>query len=874
MVASTRQLAMPEALVAAFESFTQQQITLEDLHTVVARTVSADPAYVEIIQSMFDHELESQRLSIADYGELVVELGEVLSEDVATDCSALNPDESGVYRIVAPGQLVPDETDIEQLLDSQSEPGEVREAGLSADTGQLPPLTDVVPEPAQQEDARSVIEIGPGFVLRDRFRLEEQLGGGSMGTVFRATDLLLEESGAADPCLALKIINPALARNPGALRALQNEIIASQRLSHPNIIHVRDFDRDGEISFVTMELLQGRTLAGLLDEHGLHPLDSVLADTVVKQLGEALAYAHRQGVVHADLKPANVFLCDSGELKLLDFGLARIGRALREDEDLLEGVLTPAYASCERLEHRKASPQDDIYSFGCIVYRMLVGQRPFGSLSALDAEASHKKLLPNAAIPRHRFPILRDALAFRAAGRTATISSFTEHYFAPDVLSADEESPVLTEKPELVFDTVPEFEVTRSESTAHMSLDVEQPLVRQAEPDRQSPEPEPVADPETAEAPAQAAETSEPEPVRKKFVRSRKRAKELAERPEMTARMTARELISKESLVRSWRRKLTRAVQGLSHRLTANKTRFVILGLLCGALAALIVTLGLGPRHADLALVAQSSQPAEAPEPEAYAIVVMPTDESVLVIPPDFYAEVRPARSITQSQRQSAVRSRQQDPAPGTITVMAAPASGATVVERASARPLVSPAPVAEVAVGGVATQVAPDPFPVSVVTDVDTSVGQSAFVTDVSTASLSPDVEGTFVTDVVPESAAEGLSGVVTTVAARRPVPAQQGVGSRTPDPDGPLPLSALEFARYVEPEFPELRGQGSGWVDVSFSVDERGRTAAVEVTDSSLPRRFNRAALNAVNKWRFEPYQRNGAAVTVDSAVRLRVE
>ncbi len=306
----------------------------------------------------------------------------------------------------------------------------------------------------------------------------------------------------------------------------------------------------------------------------------------------------------------------------------------------------------------------------------------------------------------------------------------------------------------------------------------------------------------------------------------------------------------------------------------ANRARFAIFAVVCGVLAAVFVTLGLDPQQEESMRVGENSQPSELPELATYAMVVVPTDESIVTIPPDFYVESRPASVSARPARQATRQPRRNEPQPGTITVMSEPAAGPTPVQTESDPPIVSPAPVAEVAVGGVATQVAPDSYPLSVVTDIETSAGQTAFVTEVSTDSVSNDAEPDYVTNVAPESAAEGLSGVVTTVGARRPVAAQPGVGSRMPDPDDPLPLSALEFSRYVEPEFPELRGKDSGWIDVSFSVDERGRTADVEVTDSSLPRRFNRAALNAVKKWRFEPYSRSGAAVTVDSAVRLRVE
>ena len=204
-----------------------------------------------------------------------------------------------------------------------------------------------------------------GSVLRDRFLLQEQVTGGSMGVVYKALDRRLAEADDGEPWVTVKVLSPKLSRNGNALRALQQEAAKGRCLSHPNIVRFIDLDRDDELYFIVMEWLDGRSLATILDDAKSKKFDVPTALNIVAQLGRALDYAHRCGVVHADVKPANVMIVPSGQVKLFDFGIARILQKQTEtvtkfDPGVL-GAATPAYSSMQVLTGDEPVPADDVF---------------------------------------------------------------------------------------------------------------------------------------------------------------------------------------------------------------------------------------------------------------------------------------------------------------------------------------------------------------------------------------------------------------------------------------------------------------------------------------------------------------------------------
>jgi hypothetical protein len=280
---------------------------------------------------------------------------------------------------------------------------------------------------------------GIGDTLNGRFVLEECIGFGGMGTVYKALDLRKLEASDRHPYIAIKVLNVQFQGHPKSLIALQREARKAQALAHPNIVQVYDFDRDGAMVYVTMEYLSGKSLGQLLRAPDFRALPLQEAMTIVRGMGKALAYAHERGFVHCDFKPANVILTDNGGVKVIDFGIARVFQKAEEAPDVTVfdpgslGALTPAYASPEMLENREPDPRDDIYALGCITYELLTGRHPFNRLSATQARDGGLRPQRPPGLGHGQWRALRCALAFEREGRTATVNQFLQDIGAQDV---------------------------------------------------------------------------------------------------------------------------------------------------------------------------------------------------------------------------------------------------------------------------------------------------------------------------------------------------------------------------------------------------------------------------------------------------------
>lgn len=275
---------------------------------------------------------------------------------------------------------------------------------------------------------------GTGDTLNNRFVLEECLGVGGMGTVYKALDLRKLEASDRKPYLAIKVLNVQFRGNPNSLVALQREARKAQVLAHRNIITVYDFDRDGPIVYLTMEYLSGKPLSQLLRTPGYQGMPVRAALPIVRGMCSALAYAHERGFVHCDFKPANVFLTTNAEVKVIDFGIARVFQRPEEESDATVfdpgslGALTPAYASPEMIEHREPDPRDDIYALGCITYELLTGHHPFDRLSATQARNAEFKPQRPASLNARQWRALRAALSFDRATRMPSVARFIAEF--------------------------------------------------------------------------------------------------------------------------------------------------------------------------------------------------------------------------------------------------------------------------------------------------------------------------------------------------------------------------------------------------------------------------------------------------------------
>ncbi|MBP2293206.1 serine/threonine-protein kinase [Azospirillum rugosum] len=278
---------------------------------------------------------------------------------------------------------------------------------------------------------RAAEPVQVGDVLKERFVLEQVLGAGGMGKVFLALDLRKQEASDRNPYVAIKVLKESLREHPSSIIALQREARKAQELSHPNIIKVYDFDRDGDRFFITMEYLTGKSLDRIIRAEGFTSMPPTEAGRIINAVGEALAFAHGNGFVHWDLKPGNIFITDTGRVKVIDFGLARaIKQPTAGDEDATAfdvgslGAMTPAYASPEMIETQTPDPRGDIYSLACITYELLAGHHPFGRMPATHARDTRMKLARIRGLGKAQMRALQNALEFDAARRTPSVEVF------------------------------------------------------------------------------------------------------------------------------------------------------------------------------------------------------------------------------------------------------------------------------------------------------------------------------------------------------------------------------------------------------------------------------------------------------------------
>jgi len=287
--------------------------------------------------------------------------------------------------------------------------------------------------PADGVALETVDDLLIGKTLAGKYRIDERLSGGGMGTVYRGTHVLMDKT------VAIKVLRPSLAADEKIVARFSREARAASRISHPNALSVTDFGEDENgIVFLVMEYLSGKTLKQLIRDEG--PLSLARTVDIMRQVGDALKEAHSQNVVHRDLKSDNIMLLSttSGDhAKVLDFGIAKIN----EPEGPIDSGLTapnlvigtPQYMSPEQCSQDSAiDARSDIYSFGVILYEMLVGHVPFTGESPTIVMMKHlQEAVPSVMEERPDLPpavgrVVARAMAKLPTNRYQTISELLE----------------------------------------------------------------------------------------------------------------------------------------------------------------------------------------------------------------------------------------------------------------------------------------------------------------------------------------------------------------------------------------------------------------------------------------------------------------
>ena len=208
-------------------------------------------------------------------------------------------------------------------------------------------------------------------IVNDRYRVERSVGRGGMAEVFLAHDLLLDRP------VALKVLFPEYANDPNFVERFRREAQSAAGLTHPNIVAVYDWGKVNNTYFIAMEFVQGRTLASILKEK--LRLTARQSCDVAVDVASALGFAHENGVVHRDIKPGNILIGSTGQVKVADFGIARaLGSAVEEGLTQTGSVMgTATYLSPEQAQGSQPDPRSDIYSLGVMMYEMAAGRAPF-----------------------------------------------------------------------------------------------------------------------------------------------------------------------------------------------------------------------------------------------------------------------------------------------------------------------------------------------------------------------------------------------------------------------------------------------------------------------------------------------------------------
>jgi len=251
----------------------------------------------------------------------------------------------------------------------------------------------------------------PGRVLGGRYRLDRELARGGMAAVWIAEDPLLSRR------VAVKLLHPQLAVDEALRTRFRNEAIAAAKLTHPGIVATYDTGDDDGLAYIVMELVEGKTLRGMIDQRQRLPVQQAV--DITSQVADALEHAHRQGLVHRDIKPANVLVQPDGRVKVTDFGIAK---AAGGDDLTRTGTVvgTARYLAPEQVNGGLVDGRADVYALGLLLYEMLAGKPPFaGDSDMATAVARLTNAPPPVSAARPDVPRTLEDVVSRSLARDA-----------------------------------------------------------------------------------------------------------------------------------------------------------------------------------------------------------------------------------------------------------------------------------------------------------------------------------------------------------------------------------------------------------------------------------------------------------------------
>jgi TonB family protein len=264
----------------------------------------------------------------------------------------------------------------------------------------------------------------PGSVLKDRFEIVGAVHTGNMSSVYKAIDRRRHVEGSGQVHVAIKMMRSAIAAGHDAHLKLEREAARAQRLAHPNVVNVFDFDEHDGRFFLVMEWLEGETVLSLLKRTVGRQLDRAFAWQIIEGTAAGVQHAHLNNIVHADINPGNIFITATHEIKLLDFGVARNWAEHFDPQEERLLWAAKAYASPDVLSGIAPVIEDDIFSLGCVAYRLLGGAHPFPDSDALKAMREEFEPVPVPGLPENEWQAIQRALAYDRSDRPKSAAVF------------------------------------------------------------------------------------------------------------------------------------------------------------------------------------------------------------------------------------------------------------------------------------------------------------------------------------------------------------------------------------------------------------------------------------------------------------------
>ncbi len=255
-------------------------------------------------------------------------------------------------------------------------------------------------------------------LLNNRYRLVAQQGSGGMAVIYKAVDQALGRT------VAVKILRPSLITDPSFLERFRNEARSVAKLAHPNIVTVHDVGQDGNTHYIVMEFVVGQDLKKLIRTEAPFSIERAL--NIAIQISAGIGYAHRSGLVHADVKPQNVLVAEGDVVKVTDFGIAQAlsDAAIGERQKVVWG--SPHYFSPEQAQGERPSPASDVYSVGIVLFEMLTGRLPFIGADQQELALAHIRDTPphvtdfNPSVPVQLDQIIQKVMSKEPASRYRT----------------------------------------------------------------------------------------------------------------------------------------------------------------------------------------------------------------------------------------------------------------------------------------------------------------------------------------------------------------------------------------------------------------------------------------------------------------------